>query len=281
MTATQTKVPSILITGCSSGIGYYSAHQLHQRGYRVIASCRRAEDVKRLQGEGLECLQLDLEQPKSIQAAFDATMEKVEGKLDALFNNGAYGQPGAVEDLSREVLRKQFETNVFGWHELTRLALPNMIERGKGRILQNSSVLGFVSFKYRGAYVASKFALEGLTDTLRLELHGTGVHVCLIEPGPILSEFRNNGLRVFEENINRDSSRHQEEYLKQVQRLRKEGPASSFTLGPEAVFQRVLHALESPHPKIRYYVTFPTYLMGGLKRILPDRALDYFLRSNS
>jgi len=281
LTATQTKVPSILITGCSSGIGYYSAHQLHQRGYRVIASCRRAEDVKRLQGEGLECLQLDLEQPKSIQAAFDATMEKVEGKLDALFNNGAYGQPGAVEDLSREVLRKQFETNVFGWHELTRLALPNMIERGKGRILQNSSVLGFVSFRYRGAYVASKFALEGLTDTLRLELHGTGVHVCLIEPGPILSEFRNNGLRVFEENINRDSSRHREEYLKQVQRLRKEGPASSFTLGPEAVFQRVLHALESPHPKIRYYVTFPTYLMGGLKRILPDRALDYFLRSNS
>ena len=281
MTATQTKVPSILITGCSSGIGYYSAHQLHQRGYRVIASCRRAEDVKRLQGEGLECLQLDLEQPKSIQAAFDATMEKVEGKLDALFNNGAYGQPGAVEDLSRKVLRKQFETNVFGWHELTRLALPNMIERGKGRILQNSSVLGFVSFKYRGAYVASKFALEGLTDTLRLELHGTGVHVCLIEPGPIHSEFRNNGLRVFEENINRDSSRHQEEYLKQVQRLRKEGPASSFTLGPEAVFQRVLHALESPHPKIRYYVTFPTYLMGGLKRILPDRVLDYFLRSNS
>jgi len=281
LTATQTKVPSILITGCSSGIGYYSAHQLHQRGYRVIASCRRAEDVKRLQGEGLECLQLDLEQPKSIQAAFDATMEKVEGKLDALFNNGAYGQPGAVEDLSREVLRKQFETNVFGWHELTRLALPNMIERGKGRILQNSSVLGFVSFKYRGAYVASKFALEGLTDTLRLELHGTGVHVCLIEPGPIHSEFRNNGLWVFEENINRDSSRHQEEYLKQVQRLRKEGPASSFTLGPEAVFQRVLHALESPHPKIRYYVTFPTYLMGGLKRILPDRVLDYFLRSNS
>ena len=281
MTATQTKVPSILITGCSSGIGYYSAHQLHQRGYRVIASCRRAEDVKRLQGEGLECLQLDLEQPKSIQAAFDATMEKVEGKLDALFNNGAYGQPGAVEDLSREVLRKQFETNVFGWHELTRLVLPNMIERGKGRILQNSSVLGFVSFKYRGAYVASKFALEGLTDTLRLELHGTGVHVCLIEPGPILSEFRNNGLSVFEENINRDSSRHREEYLKQVQRLRKEGPASSFTLGPEAVFKRVLHALESPHPKIRYYVTFPTYLMGGLKRILPDRALDYFLSSNS
>ena len=281
MTATQTKVPSILITGCSSGIGFYTAHQLHQRGYRVIASCRRAEDVKRLQGEGLECLQLDLEQPKSIQAAFDATMEKVEGKLDALFNNGAYGQPGAVEDLSREVLRKQFETNVFGWHELTRLALPNMIERGKGRILQNSSVLGFVSFKYRGAYVASKFALEGLTDTLRLELHGTGVHVCLIEPGPILSEFRNNSLRVFEENINRDSSRHREEYLKQVQRLRKEGPTSSFTLGPEAVFQRVLHALESPHPKIRYYVTFPTYLMGGLKRILPDRVLDYFLRSNS
>ena len=281
MTATQTKIPSILITGCSSGIGYYSAHQLHQRGYRVIASCRRAEDVKRLHGEGLECLELDLEQPKSIQAAFEATMEKVGGRLDALFNNGAYGQPGAVEDLSREVLRKQFETNVFGWHELTRLALPNMIERGKGRILQNSSVLGFVSLKFRGAYVASKFALEGLTDTLRLELHGTGVHVCLIEPGPILSEFRNNSLRVFEENINRDSSRHREEYLKQVQRLRKEGPASSFTLGPEAVFQRVLHALESPHPKIRYYVTFPTYLMGGLKRILPDKALDYFLRSNS
>ena len=141
-------------------------------------------------------------------------MEKTGGKLDALFNNGAFGQPGAVEDLPREVLRRQFETNVFGWHELTRLVLPGMIERGKGRILQNSSVLGFVSYKFRGAYVASKFALEGLTDTLRLELHGTGVQVCLIEPGPILSEFRANGLKVFEENIDTEASRHRREYEK-------------------------------------------------------------------
>ncbi|MEC7539424.1 MAG: SDR family oxidoreductase [SAR324 cluster bacterium] len=277
----KTKPQSILITGCSSGIGYYCAHQLHQRGYQVIASCRKKEDVQKLQSEGIECLELDLEDSQSVRNAFDEVMEKTGGELDALFNNGAFGQPGAVEDLPREVLRRQFETNVFGWHELTRLVLPGMIQRGTGRILQNSSVLGFVSFKYRGAYVASKFALEGLTDTLRLELHGTGVQVCLIEPGPILSEFRANGLKVFEENIDTEASRHSREYEKQVQRLRTEGPAASFTLGPEAVYQRVLHALESPNPKIRYYVTFPTYLMAGLKRILPHRWLDYFLRSNS
>ena len=281
MAATIIQTPSILITGCSSGIGYHCAHQLHQRGYRVIASCKKAEDAEKLREEGLDCLVMDLGRSESIQRAFDTVMAKTEGKLDALFNNGAYGQAGAVEDLSREVLRRQFETNVFGWHELTRLVLPNMIKRGTGRILQNSSVLGFVAFKYRGAYVASKFALEGLTDTLRLELHGTGIHVSLIEPGPILSEFRNNALKTFEKNIDQQSSRHREEYRKQLQRLRKQGPAASFTLGPEAVYQKVLHALESPRPKIRYYVTLPTYLMGCLKKILSDKLLDNFLRSNS
>lgn len=281
MASSKIQTPSILITGCSSGIGYHCAHQLHQRGYQVIASCKKTEDAKKLREEGLDSLVMDLKQSESIQGAFDTVMEKTKGKLDALFNNGAYGQVGAVEDLSVEVLRRQFETNVFGWHELTRLVLPQMIERGTGRILQNSSVLGFVALKYRGAYVASKFALEGLTDTLRLELHGTGVHVSLIEPGPILSEFRNNALKKFEKNIDQQSSRHREEYHKQLQRLRNKGASVSFALGPEAVYQKVLHALESPRPKVRYYVTIPTYLMGSLKKILSDKLLDYFLRSNS
>ena len=272
---------SILVTGCSSGIGYFCARALQKRGYRVIASCRKKEDVERLIGEGLHCIRLDLENPDSIAAAVKQTMNYTDGRLDALFNNGAYGQPGAVEDLSTEVLRKQFETNFFGWHELTRLVLPGMIRRKSGRIIQNSSVLGFVALKFRGAYNASKFALEGLTDTLRLELHGTGVYVSLIEPGPIKSEFRKNGLRVFQSHINLEGSRYREEYRQQLERLKTEGPAVRFTLGPEAVYKRVLHALESSNPRARYYVTVPTYVLGGLKRLLPTQILDRFMRANS
>ena len=183
---------SILITGCSSGIGFQVAQGLRARGWRVFATARQPADVTRLQADGLESLALDLRDSASIQTAVTAVLERTGGRLDALFNNGAYGQPGAVEDLSREALREQFETNLFGTLELTNRLIPVMRRQGGGRILFNSSVLGLVAFPYRVAYVASKFALEGLADTLRLELTGTGIHICLIEPGPILSRFRDN-----------------------------------------------------------------------------------------
>jgi len=271
------KAKTILITGCSSGIGLSVAEGLKHRGYRVFATARKAQDVERLSSAGLESLQLDLVDPVSIRTAVDEVLGRTGGTLDALFNNGAYGQPGAVEDLSREVLREQFETNLFGWHDLTNRVIPVMRRQGHGRIIQNSSVLGFVALRFRGAYNASKFALEGLTDTLRLELAGSNIYVSLIEPGPIASRFRDNAFSAYKRNINPDNSFHRRTYERLEARLSKPGPAVPFTLPPEAVLKKVIHALESRRPKARYYVTFPTYLFGFLKRVLSDRMLDRVL----
>jgi NAD(P)-dependent dehydrogenase (short-subunit alcohol dehydrogenase family) len=268
---------SILITGCSSGIGRTCAQGLARRGWQVIASARKKADVQRLRDEGLTAVQLDLDDPASIQSALAEALEGTGGRLYALFNNGAYGQPGAVEDLPRDLLRAQLETNLLGWHDLTRRVIPVMRQQGHGRIVQNSSILGLMTLPYRGAYVASKFALEGLTDTLRLELRGSGIQVSLIEPGPILSCFRKNAHRAFKAGINLETSVHREAYRRAEERLSKAGPAQPFTLPPEAVLKKLIHALESPRPKPRYYVTFPTHLFGTLRRILPTRAMDWLV----
>lgn len=271
---------SVLITGCSSGIGLCVAQGLHTRGYRVFATARKRDDVQRLQEMGLNSFLLDLDDPGSIKNAIKTVLQETGGTLYALFNNGAYGQAGAIEDLSREVLRKQFETNLFGWLELTNAVIPIMRKQGYGRILQNSSVLGLVAMPYRGAYIATKFALEGLSDTLRLELKMSShdIHVSLIEPGPILSRFRHNSLLAMQRNIDIANSVHRELYERTIERLRKEGPAAPFTLPPEAVLRRVIHALESRRPRQRYYVTFPTYLFAFLRRILPQQLLDNLLK---
>ena len=273
----MTKKKSILITGCSTGIGYCVAHGLEQRGYRVFASARKQEDVERLRNEGLESLHLDLADPLSIKNAITRLLQETGGELYALFNNGAYGQPGALEDVSTEDLRKQFETNVFGWHELTNLVLPIMRKQGYGRIIQNSSILGLVCLPYRGAYNASKYALEALSDTMRLELKNTGIFISLIEPGPITSSFRKNAHKAYMENINKEMSAHREIYNKLEQRLTKPGPAVPFTLPAEAVAKKVLHALQSKQPKIRYYVTFPTYLFATLRHFLSYKTMDRIL----
>ncbi|OAI15731.1 short-chain dehydrogenase/reductase [Methylomonas koyamae] len=270
---------TIFITGCSSGIGYSTALYLKLRGHRVICSARKAEDVARLRSEGYECLQLDLADSDSIRAAVAELLAMAGGKLDAVFHNGAFGQPGAVEDLSREVLRQQFETNLFGTHELTNLLLPTMRQQGHGRIIYNSSVLGFVAMKFRGAYNASKFALEGLADTLRLELRGSGVHVVLIEPGPIESRFRQNAFKLYQQNIDPEHSVHRDTYRAMEARLQKQGPAAPFTLPASAVAEKVALALESPRPKIRYRVTVPTHLFAWLKRLLPAAWMDKLLAS--
>jgi len=269
---------TILITGCSSGIGYCVAKGLQQRGYRVFATARHPDNVEALGAEGFESLQLDLDDPASIKQAVDEILYRTKGELYALFNNGAFGLPGAVEDLSRDAIRAQFETNFFGWLELTNLVLPVMRNQGYGRIIQNSSVLGFVAMPFRGAYNATKFAIEGLSDTLRLELNGTDIHVSLVEPGPILSRFRANALVALQKHIDIEHSVHRERYQRVLQRLNKEGPAVPFTLPPEAVLKKVIHALEARKPRARYYVTFPTYLFGYLKRLLPTTILDKLLR---
>ena len=268
----------VLITGCSTGIGLCVARGLHDRGYFVVASARKAEDVQRLRAEhGLACVQLDLDDSASIARAVEETLELTGGKLFALFNNGAYGQPGAVEDLSRDVLRAQFETNLFGTMELTNAIIPVMRRQGYGRIVMDSSILGFITLPFRGAYNASKFALEGISDTLRLELTGSGIHVSLIEPGPIVSRFRANAFAMYQKNIDVERSPHRDTYRKMENRLTKQGPAAPFTLPPEAVLEKLIHALEARRPRPRYYVTFPSHLFGTLKRLLTTRALDRFL----
>jgi len=266
-----------LITGCSSGIGLHSAIGLKKRGYRVFATARKLADVDRLKAKGLECEQLDLCDSTSIKNALDNTLAKTQGKIDILFNNAAFGLVGAVEDLSREAIRAQFETNLFGTLELTNLVIPVMRKQGQGRIIQNSSVLGLVALPYRGAYNASKFALEAITDTLRLELKNTKISISLIEPGPIESQFRANAHKAFMRYIRQEQSPHKNTYNAMIDRLIKPGPVAPFTLAPEAVLIKLIHAIESPSPKIRYYVTFPTYLFAVLRRILTFKALDRIL----
>ncbi|WP_270672246.1 SDR family NAD(P)-dependent oxidoreductase [Aeromonas sp. QDB17] len=267
----------VLITGCSSGIGLAAAKALGAHGFIVISSARKAEDVALLRQQGLLAVRLDLADEASIEQGAAEALALAGGRLYGLFNNSGYGQPGALEDLPTKAFREQLETNLFGLHHLIRLVLPSMLEVGEGRIIQNSSVLGLVAMKYRGAYNASKFALEGYTDTLRLELAGTGVHISLIEPGPIDTRFRANSRVAFLRHIDPAQSRHQSAYHQTLTRLEKEGPSGPFTLPAEACVPPLVHALSSRHPKARYPVTFPTRLFAWLRRILPTRLLDELL----
>jgi len=268
---------NILITGCSTGIGYCVAKGLKENGYRVIASARKQADVSRLVEEGFDTLLLDVDDSQSIQKAVSDLKSLCNGELYALFNNGAYGQAGAVEDLTRTTLEKQFSTNVFGWIELTNSLIPLLRQQDSARIIFNSSVLGLIALPYRGAYNASKYAIEGFADTLRLELSDSNIKVSLIEPGPVESRFRQNALASLKANIDIENSFHKNKYLKQIERMEKVGPAAPFTLPADAVLKKVIASLESKSPSPRYYVTFPTYLFGTLRRILPTRWLDKVL----
>jgi NAD(P)-dependent dehydrogenase (short-subunit alcohol dehydrogenase family) len=267
---------TILITGCASGIGETCALGLKSRGWRVFATARKSEDVARLAAEGFESLRLDYADSRSISDCVAEVARRTGGTLDALFNNGAFAQPGALEDISRDVLRAQFETNVFGWHELTRACLPLMRSNGRGRIVNVSSVLGLVALKWRGAYSASKFAIEALSDAMRLELKGSGIDVILIEPGPIATNISSSALAAFDANIDQAASTYRDIYARRRKRLTRPG-RSRFTLPPSAVLAKLIQALDSDRPKARYYVTVPTYIVSWARRLLPQRALDRLL----
>lgn len=270
---------SILITGCSSGIGRDAALTLHKRGWRVFATCRKPEDCAALLAKGLESFPLDYENTDSMDAAVARVADATGGTLDALYNNGAYAVPGALEDLPTDGLRANFEANVFGIHHLTRAVIPVMRAQGHGRIIQCSSVLGLVPAKWRGAYVATKFALEGLTDVLRLEMADTDIEVILIEPGPITTRIRENSIPHFERWIDWRASPRRAQYERGLlKRLYEERAPDTFELPPSAVTQKLIRALESPNPRPRYYVTTPTYLMAALRRMLSTRALDAIIR---
>lgn len=269
---------TILITGCSSGIGQNAAIALKQRGYRVFASARKEQDLQKLSALGLETITMDMNDSASIVNGFNRVMEQTNNTLDALFNNAGYAQTGAIEDLSRDMMRKQFETNVFGVMELTNLAIPIMRKQGHGRIIQNTSILGIVGLAYRGAYCASKFALEGFTNTLRQELHGTTIFVSIIAPGPILSKFRENAFKSYQETIAKEKSIHESLYHSMEKYFfAPEDNARAFTLGPEAVTKKLIAALESKKPKAHYYIGFPAHLFAFLRRVLPDRLLDWVM----
>lgn len=268
----------ILITGCSSGIGYDAAHGLRAAGWRVFASCRKEADCARLRSEGFESPLIDYADSDSIHAGLAEVLDATGGTLNAVFNNGAFAIPGAVEDLPRDALRTIFETNLFGVHELTRAVIPVMRAQGHGRIVNCSSVLGLVPMQWRGAYVATKYALEGLTDVLRLEMRGVPIDVILIEPGPITSKIRENAIPLFERFIDWENSVRAAQYRTGLlRRLYDKSDPDRFELPAEAVTRKLLHAVSARRPRPRYYVTTPTYFAGVIRRVLPTRLLDWVL----
>ena len=268
---------TILITGCSSGIGYDTAHYLNKNGYRVFASARKEEDVQRLKDEGLNAYLLDVTKPETISQTLSEVLAQTDGKLYAVFNNAGYGQPGAVEDIPTDVLREQFETNLFGLHEMTRQVLPIMRAQGYGRIMQHSSVLGLISLRFRGAYNASKYAIEGLCDTLRLELDKEDIHIITINTGPVHSDFRKNATKKYYEHIDGRATVFEKEYKKELLPYEGKKKKDPFTRTSDVVIANILKALEAKRPKPRYYNTSATHLLGGLKRILPTALLDKIL----
>jgi NAD(P)-dependent dehydrogenase (short-subunit alcohol dehydrogenase family) len=267
---------TILITGCSTGIGRCAALGMHARGWRVFATARKPEDIAALEAAGVSALYLDYTEEDSIAAALESVFAETDGKLDVLFNNGAYAQPGAIEDLSTNVLRAQFEANFFGWHELTRRIIPAMRRQGHGRIVMNSSILGFITLGFRGPYTSTKFAVEAYADTLRIELARSGIRVSVIEPGPIRSNIGRTAALHFRRNIDMEHSVHAKYYRRRLASLER-GGASFGELGPEAVLKELIHACESRNPRPQYLVTRPTRAMHLFKRLAPKRQLHAFL----
>ena len=264
---------SVLITGCSSGIGRAAAEGMRARGWQVIASARKPEDVAALQAEGFAAVRIDHHDSVSIAEGFAEAVRLAGGRLDALFNNAGHGMPGAAEDLPRGALEEVFSSNLFGLHELTTHAIRHMRAQGAGRIVQHSSVVGFTALRWRAAYVATKHALEGLTNTMRVELRGTGIHVSILNTGPVTSGFRDRSMAQFDRWIDADASRHAAFYRTKWT-ARREAGRDLFELGPEAVVKKLVHALESPRPRRRYYITAPAYIAAVLTRILPGAAQD-------
>ena len=268
---------TILITGCSSGIGLDAARRFKSLGWTVFASCRAQEDCDARAAEGFRALQLDYQDAAGIARCAADVLSQTNGRLDALFHNGAYALPGPLEDIPADGMRAQFEANFLGWHDLNRHLIPAMRAQGGGRILFNSSVLGLVGMKYRGAYVATKFALEGYADVLRMEMAETGIHVVLIEPGPIETDFRKNAIKQFDQWVDWQSSPRRAQYESTLLDMLKKGSSSKVQWHASAVTEAVERALTAKRPKARYRVTTPTHAMAIARRLLPTRMLDWVL----
>jgi NAD(P)-dependent dehydrogenase (short-subunit alcohol dehydrogenase family) len=266
---------SVLITGCSSGIGLATAHLLRTRGWQVMASARKTADVARLKSAGFDAVLLDVADEASVAEGAAQTLRHFEGRLGALVNNAGYSEAGALEDLSRAALRQQFEVNVIGLQDLTNRVLPTLLAQGWGRIVHISSVLGRVVIPIQGAYCASKHAVEALADAQRVELHGTGVGLSLVEPGPIVTEFRRNAAAHATGRVGSPSA-FASYYEKEIPRRLKQRAQGSLSLPPEAVARKIAHALESPRPRARYKVTLPAYVAPVVRALASDGFYDWF-----
>lgn len=270
----QTSPKAVLITGCSSGIGLAAAYELRRQGYDVLATARKSADVAKLQKEGFHAERLDLDDSASIQGGFDWAISR-NPNFYGLFNNAGWGLPARLEDVPRAAMRAIFESNVFGAQELTNLAVRYMREHNiAGRIIYNSSVLGYVTIKHRAAYCASKHALEALADSLRQELASTAIKVILLEPGPITSEFRNNAYRAYKKWIRPEASLDLGLYRKMEKRFLSSDKQDPFNLEPDAVNRALVKALSLPNPSPRYRITVPSIALWYLRRLLPTRWLD-------
>ncbi len=271
--STPENKPVVLITGCSSGIGLAAAEHMRTLGWTVRPTARKSADLAMLREKGFDPIELDVMAPDSIQTAVASLGDRIDG----LVNNAGYGQPGALEDLTREAMRRQFETNVFGLQELTNAVLPLMLARKHGRIVHISSVVGRVALPFLGIYSASKFAVEALADAQRVELRGTGVHVSLVEPGPIVTRFSENAVSMTREDVNLDGSRFADLYQKELNQRAGPKTTKPFALPPEAVARKIAHALTASRPGTRYHVTLPATLGALLSRTAPDRLIDFIL----
>jgi len=265
---------SVLITGCSSGLGLYVAESLQKNEWKVFATARKEEDIENLKGKGIDAFFLDVTDSESIDKLVKDVSEKTDGKLYALINNAGCGYSGALEDITRDAMRKQFEVNVFGVHELTNKIIPIFRKNKTGRIINISSAAGRFSMPFMGAYSASKFALEALSDALRLELRNTDIKISIIEPGPLKSDFSKNALSIFQNQVKPPENSHYKDIYEKMGKYRQTKETKKNIPGPDALYKKVKHALESKRPKIRYLVTKEAYLAAYLKRLFPDRLLD-------
>ncbi|MGM0533598.1 MAG: SDR family NAD(P)-dependent oxidoreductase, partial [Campylobacterota bacterium] len=259
---------NVLITGCSSGIGFACAKQLRQSGHGVFAVVRKEEDVTKLQDLGCVVYNLDVTHRGKVDAMFADLKQQGVG-LDVVFNNAGYGQPGALEDVTVEVLKQQFETNVFGLFYITQKAAAYMkAQKSGGKILQHGSILGLVSLAYRGAYNASKYALEGLNDTLRLELAGSGVQIATVNTGPVRSRFRHNAMKMFEANIDQKNSDYAQVYSKKVaKRLHAKDSGDIWTLDSREAARQIVAIMGKKRVQPRYYITKAAAILAFVKRL--------------
>ena len=268
------KKQTILITGCShGGIGYATAKYLKEQGHQVFASARQQKDVDALRNEGFETYLIDVNNYNQVDLSLADILKKTNGTLDVVFNNAGFGQAGAIEDVDTKYLREEFETNFFALHNLTCQAIKIMRKQGYGKIIQHSSVFGLVYSKYRGPYIASKYAVEGLTDTLRLELEGSNIHISTLNTGPITSKFRENMVKTAK-NIDINNSYHKEEYEKMLKWQHKKIPFNEPAISVAKVVEKIIDAKK---PKARYHITKATWIFVALKRILPTGMLDKVL----